>query len=116
MFKYFLNVFYVTTRHQNGAQVFVAANGSGYIIEFMILQQPRVIRFQKYFFIFFISYRFCAMACTKIIDQVLVAANGSGYVIENIILQHLMITRIQKKILIFFITYGFCVVAKKQKA
>src|ERR1700734_676071 len=81
----------------------------------MILQQPRVIRFQKYFFIFFISYRFCAMACTKIINQVLVAANGSGYVIENRILQHLMITRIPKYFLIFFILYGFCVVAKKQK-
>ena len=89
------------TRKQNGEQVFVAANGSGYVIEFMILQQPRVIRFQKYFYIFFSSYRFCVVACTKIIDQVLVAANGSGYVIENIILQHLMITRIQKYFLFF---------------
>src|ERR1700721_822109 len=93
----------------------MAANGSGYVIEFIFLHYPRVIGFQKYFLIFFSSYCLCAVACTKIIDQVLVAANGSGYVIENIILQHLMITRIQKYFLFFFISYGFCVVAKKQK-
>jgi hypothetical protein len=71
------------TRKQNREQVFVAANGSGYVIECMILQQPRVTRFQKYFF--FSSYSFCAVACTKIADQVLMAANGLGYVIQYII-------------------------------
>ena len=59
----------------------------------------RVRRFQKK--IFFASYNFCTMACTKIGDQVLVAANGSGYVIEYRIIQHLMITRIQKYFLFF---------------
>ena len=78
-------VFYTVTRKQNGEQVFVAANGSGYVIEFMILQHPRVTRFQKYNFYFFGSYRFGVVACTKIGDQVLVAANGSGYVIQYII-------------------------------
>src|ERR1700721_3645696 len=80
----------------------MAANSSGYVIECMFLHYPRVIGFQKYFKIFFSSYRLCAVACTKIIDQVLVAANGSGYVIENIILQHLMITRIQKFFFFFY--------------
>jgi hypothetical protein len=37
---------------QNGEQVFVAANGSGYVIEFLIVRYPRVAQLQKYFFIF----------------------------------------------------------------
>ncbi len=71
--------------HENGEQVFVAANGSGYVIEFLIMQYPRVTQLQKLFFYFFSSYRFCVVAYTRILDQVLVAANGSGYVIEYMI-------------------------------
>jgi hypothetical protein len=51
IYIFFVNqLLHAFTRKQNGEQVFVAANGSGYIIEFMILQQPRVIRFNKYFY------------------------------------------------------------------
>ena len=79
-------VFFIRVLHnnpqQNGEQVFVAANGSGYVIEFLIVQYPRATQLQKYFFYVYSSYRFCVVAYTKILDQVLVAGNGSGYVIE----------------------------------
>jgi len=82
-------VFFIRVLHnnpqQNGEQVFVAANGSGYVIEFLIVQYPRVTQLQKYFLNFFSSYHFCVVAYTRILDQVLVAANGSGYVIEYVI-------------------------------
>ena len=82
-------VFFIRVLHndpqQNGEQVFVAANGSGYIIKFLIVQYPRVTQLQKYFLFYFTSYSFCVVARTRILDQVLLAANGSGYVIEYII-------------------------------
>jgi hypothetical protein len=82
-------VFFIRVLHndlqQNGEQVFAVANGSGYVIEFLILQYPRVTQLQKYFKNLFSSYRFCVVACTIILDLVLVAANGSGYVVEYVI-------------------------------
>ena len=85
MFRvFFIRVLHNNLQH-NGEQVFVAANGSGYVIKFLIVQYPRVTQLQKYFFYFFSSYRFCVVAYTRILDQVLVAANGSGYVIEYMI-------------------------------
>ena len=82
-------VFFIRVLHndpqQNGEQVFVAANSSSYVIEFLLVQHPRVTQLQKYFIYFFSSYRFCVVAYTRILDQVLVAANGLGYVIEYVI-------------------------------
>ncbi len=46
-----LYVFLIHVLHndpqQNGEQVFVAANGSGYVIEFVIVQYPRVTQLKK---------------------------------------------------------------------
>ena len=107
-------VFFIRVLHnnpqQNGEQVFVAANGSGYVIEFLILQYPRVTRLTH--FNFFRSDRFCVVACTRILDQMLLAANGSGYVIEYMIWQHPISTRIWKYFFNFCILCGFCVVTR----
>jgi len=70
-----LGIEYVTGKdlhsdpQQNGEQVFVAANVSGYVTEFIIWQYPRVTQFQNEFL--------AHTACTRIVDQLLVVANGS---------------------------------------
>ena len=87
----------------------LAANGSHYVIEFIISQYLSITRSQKYFFIFFISYGLCAVACTKVVGgQVLLAANGSSYTTDFIIWWYFSMTRIQICFWNFSIFYGFC--------
>ena len=47
---FMLYVILYNNPHQNGEQVFVAANGSGCVIKFLIVQYPRVTQFNKYYF------------------------------------------------------------------
>ena len=76
-------------------QVLVAANGSGYVIENIILQHLMITQIQKYFLFFFISYGFCVVAKKQKGGQVLLAANGSSYTTVFVNWWYFGITRIQ---------------------
>src|ERR1700721_1713967 len=49
-------------------KVLLAANGSRYVIEFIISQYLSIVRIQKYFLHFFILYGFRAAARTKCLE------------------------------------------------
>ena len=76
-------------------QVLVAANGSGYVIENIILQHLIITRIQKYLLLFFISYGFCVVAKKEKGGQVLLAANGSSYTTVFVNWWYFGVTRIQ---------------------